>query len=232
MRLRSSVAVKSPGESSLPHSVLLHVTRKVLNHHPIHSGGGSILNAMDEAEETGYQGSYFPIEQIDSENNGNNNNNNNANPQSAETTPLLDESDATPLPDPSSPSQILSLPTSPDLPSSPPSFPFPPSSKSTSEEEQFDASVSLRSKEPKLAEAIFFDYGVSVFLGFTEGREKDILSDCESGGSWNGAFGREGESAEERGWEMEECHFVVCSSILFLVLRIPYPDIDLMCQTV
>ncbi|CDZ96295.1 Uncharacterized conserved protein [Phaffia rhodozyma] len=178
VRLRSSVAVKSPG-------------------------GGSILNAMDKAEESGYQGSYFPIEPTDPEANPN------PNPNSASTTDLtsLDQPEDTVLPDPSSPSGILALPSPSD--SFPPVSTSPPLNRHSASRGGFDSSILTRSKqEPKLAEAIFFDYGVSVFIGFSEAREKDILSDCESGGSWIGAFGAEGESAEERGWEMEECHFV------------------------
>lgn len=35
-----------------------------------------------------------------------------------------------------------------------------------------------KSRDPKLAEAIFFDYGVSVFFGFTEEQELTVLNDC------------------------------------------------------
>ncbi len=53
-----------------------------------------------------------------------------------------------------------------------------------------------------VAEIIFFDYGVVVFFGFTEQQEKDILEDIETAGIMN-------REINEADWEVEECHFAV-----------------------
>ena len=53
----------------------------------------------------------------------------------------------------------------------------------------------------RVAEVVFFEYGVTVFFGLTEREERDVLEDCESAGIWTGAL-------EEADWEVEECHYV------------------------
>lgn len=53
----------------------------------------------------------------------------------------------------------------------------------------------------KVAEAVFFEYGVSVFFGFQEGEEKEIMEDCEGAGCWT-----RGQEADD--WEVEELHYV------------------------
>ncbi|WVO15475.1 hypothetical protein L204_103133 [Cryptococcus depauperatus] len=52
-----------------------------------------------------------------------------------------------------------------------------------------------------IAEAIFFNYGVSVFFGFKEIQEREIMEDCETVGAWTGGLG-------EDDWEAEEFHYV------------------------
>lgn len=53
----------------------------------------------------------------------------------------------------------------------------------------------------KVAEVVFFEYGVTVFFGLTEQEERDVLEDCETAGCW-------GRSINEDDWEVEECHYV------------------------
>jgi hypothetical protein len=53
-----------------------------------------------------------------------------------------------------------------------------------------------------VAEAVFYSYGVSVFFGFTESQEKDIMEDCLNAGAWS-------RPQLEDDWEVEECHYVV-----------------------
>lgn len=188
VKVRSSVAPKSPG-------------------------GGSILHKMDAAEETGYVDSYFPFEQpevnedADGPSNGNERSTTTEDGQiyatSPEQTTSFPSSDTFTSIDTHDSSTDRSTSPPPTVPSS-----LPPSSAPPFSPSRHIRSMSARSREPKLAEAIFFDYGVSVFFGFTEGREKDILEDCERGGTWVKSFGEEGGSPEDRGWEMEECHFV------------------------
>lgn len=54
-----------------------------------------------------------------------------------------------------------------------------------------------------VAEAIFFSYGVSVFFGFNETEEKEIMEDAETAGAWI-------RGLNEDDWEVEEFHYVVC----------------------
>ena len=56
----------------------------------------------------------------------------------------------------------------------------------------------------KVAEAVFFSYGVSVFFGFQESEERTIMEDCEFAGVWV-------RGQEEDGWEVEEFHYTVSS---------------------
>jgi uncharacterized Rmd1/YagE family protein len=53
-----------------------------------------------------------------------------------------------------------------------------------------------------VAEAVFYSYGVSVFFGFTETQEKEIMEDCLNAGAWS-------RPQLEDDWEVEECHYVV-----------------------
>ena len=62
------------------------------------------------------------------------------------------------------------------------------------------ATESSRSAD-RVAEVVFFEYGVTVFFGLTEREERDVLEDCESAGIWTRAL-------EEADWEVEECHYV------------------------
>ena len=54
----------------------------------------------------------------------------------------------------------------------------------------------------KVAEAVFFSYGVSVFFGFQEDEEKEIMEDIDHAGIW-----AKGQTEEE--WEVDEFHYVV-----------------------
>lgn len=57
----------------------------------------------------------------------------------------------------------------------------------------------------KVAEVVFFEYGVTVFFGLTEKEERDVLEDCESAGVWF-------RSLPQNDWEVEECHYVSAMS--------------------
>lgn len=58
------------------------------------------------------------------------------------------------------------------------------------------------SNSTPVAEAVFYAYGVSVFFGFTETQEKEIMEDCLNAGAWS-------RPQVEDDWEVEECHYVV-----------------------
>jgi uncharacterized Rmd1/YagE family protein len=61
----------------------------------------------------------------------------------------------------------------------------------------------------KVAEAVFFSYGVSVFFGFQANEERMIMEDCEAAGVWV-------RGQDEDDWEVEEFHYVVSYLPLFL----------------
>ena len=52
-----------------------------------------------------------------------------------------------------------------------------------------------------VAEAVFFSYGVAVFFGFTENQEIGILEDIVNAGVMK-------RKMTQDDWEIEECHFV------------------------
>jgi len=52
-----------------------------------------------------------------------------------------------------------------------------------------------------VAETVFFSYGVAVFFGFTENQEIGILEDLDRAGVMK-------RKMKEDDWEVEECHFV------------------------
>ncbi|KAF8966593.1 hypothetical protein BDZ97DRAFT_1903689 [Flammula alnicola] len=54
--------------------------------------------------------------------------------------------------------------------------------------------------DDNVAEAVFFEYGVVVFFGLEEQQEKDILEDIEKAGIMK-------RKIDESDWEIEECHF-------------------------
>lgn len=68
-----------------------------------------------------------------------------------------------------------------------------------------------KAKEEEFAEAIFFAYGVVVFFGFTEEQERGILEDIEGAAALQ-------DKLKEDEWEIEECHYAVCSPILILFI--------------
>lgn len=57
------------------------------------------------------------------------------------------------------------------------------------------------SSSNRVAEVVFFEYGVTVFFGLSEREERDILEDCESAGIWT-------RPVADADWEVEECHYV------------------------
>ncbi|KAF8556067.1 DUF155-domain-containing protein [Imleria badia] len=61
------------------------------------------------------------------------------------------------------------------------------------------------SEEP-IAEVVFFAYGVAVFYGFNESQERSIIDDLANAGIFR-------RMIKESDWEIEECHFAIDSSI-------------------
>jgi len=69
--------------------------------------------------------------------------------------------------------------------------------------EQPNHTPSQPQSEDEVAEVVFFEYGVLVFFGLKEQQEKDIIEDIEKAGILK-------RKIQEDDWEIEECHFTVC----------------------
>ncbi|KAL0066921.1 Sad1-interacting factor 3 [Marasmius tenuissimus] len=178
---------------------------------PKTSDGKSILNVLSEAEENGYQGSYFVHNNEQSQtphhdgyltSSPTDTRNNttvttpatpgyytSASEAEAETDHYASASEAEgvnhePYSNPDA--QTMGSPPEPST-----SFPIvsPPGKASQSPE-----------KDDEHAEAVFFEYGVVVFFGFTEVQEKSILEDVH-----NARIAK--RKIPENDWEVEECHF-------------------------
>lgn len=63
--------------------------------------------------------------------------------------------------------------------------------------------------DEKVAEVVFFAYGVVVFYGLEENQERSIIEDITTAGVLT-------RKIEEDAWEIEECHFAVSAIILEL----------------
>lgn len=174
--------------------------------------GGSYLTALSEAEEDGYQGSYFTqptrrssVEMRDG--------------YISSTSPI----DTRKL-HPSTLPSVNVVPPDASTPTSDFNVEAPDASSAVlvSETEggtdgEIDISSSTRRiredpvitspaakpHEDDVVEVVFFEYGVAVFFGLTETQEKDILEDIENAGIMK-------RKINEDDWEIEECHFTVC----------------------
>ncbi|KAF7356861.1 DUF155 domain-containing protein [Mycena venus] len=151
--------------------------------------GKSILSRLSEAEEDGYQGTYFPAAHSpkDRRNDG----------YISSESPVFTRK---PLP-PFTPGSIPETPASEDVPQTPASAPDPlvvfgddtPAS-------EIPTAPAQTSEEEDVAEVVFFEYGVVVFFGLDEQQEKSILEDAENAGIMK-------KKIPEDDWEIEECHF-------------------------
>ena len=59
--------------------------------------------------------------------------------------------------------------------------------------------------EESIAEVVFFAYGVAVFYGFSQAQERNIIEDLANAGILR-------RMIKEDDWEIEECHFAVRSA--------------------
>ncbi|KAJ7918764.1 hypothetical protein B0H13DRAFT_1991612 [Mycena leptocephala] len=144
----------------------------------------SILSRLSEAEEDGYQGTYFPTAYS---------------PKAHRDGYISSESPVftrKPL-EPFSPSSVPETPASEEVLQTPASAPAV-LGDDTPASEGPPAPASL--PEEDVAEVVFFEYGVVVFFGLDEQQEKSILEDVEHAGIMK-------LKREEAAWEIEECHF-------------------------
>ncbi|KAF9073122.1 hypothetical protein BDP27DRAFT_1216439, partial [Rhodocollybia butyracea] len=145
----------------------------------------SILARLSEAEEMGYQGSYFTQQTESSHDDG----------YMTSTSPAQPTIRRTPSGEAQSSQSVLS-PMS-YISSSPETIRQQPEPTPTSATVNFEEE---RLPEQESAEVVFFDYGVVVFFGLTESEEKSILEDVENAGIFR-------RKIIDEQWEIEECHF-------------------------
>ncbi|KAJ7113716.1 hypothetical protein C8R43DRAFT_1099527 [Mycena crocata] len=156
--------------------------------------GRSILSRLSEAEEDGYQGTYFPA----------------AHSPKAHRDGYISSSSPVftrkPSAGPFSTPSVPETPASemPETPASEPSVAFgeyiqtskgPPTGIS----EEVPSARNF-SEDEDVAEVVFFEYGVVVFFGLEEDQEKSVLEDIDNAGIMKGKI-------REEDWEVEECHF-------------------------
>lgn len=168
--------------------------------------GRSFLSRLSEAEENGYQGTYFTSAAARSPNSLQDG-------YISSTSPIQTRQISGP---PSIP-----LP-SPNLQESEAEFPTPGYEtgaetgaetdtefryRAHQEEEDADVLSPLKDVEDDVAEVVFFEYGVVVFFGLLERQEKDILEDIEKAEIMK-------RNISEEDWEIEECHFAVSSTLI------------------
>ncbi|KAL7421315.1 Sad1-interacting factor 3 [Cryptotrichosporon argae] len=195
-QIRSSPAVKSPG-------------------------GVSLLERMTQAEDVGYDDSYFPVRDAEPGNDPSEYILSASPPRhaeldvlativegdSAEPTPIMDLNEVS-LNDVSEPSPAdtigalglqapdASVPTLQFDDPEEPTVPVPLSRYPDIRHRRYESV-----NHNQVAEAVFFSYGVSVFFGFQPSEERLIMEDCETAGVWIG-----GEDEDE--WETDQFHYV------------------------
>ena len=143
---------------------------------------------MSEAEELGYQGTYFTSNSVEERRldgymtrNG-----------SLDHTPLISVSyeDSPQFQQPREYHDDTHTP--PKTPKSP---------KPTRRKKRKQPKAEPPVDYSNVAEVVFFSYGVAVFFGFPENQEIGILEDVERAGVMK-------RKMTEDDWEVEECHFV------------------------
>jgi uncharacterized Rmd1/YagE family protein len=161
----------------------------------------SFLSRLSEAEENGYQGSYFNSPSPKSPRDGyistspvNTRDRRPPSPATSAEQLTFYESD---FPTPASDPEVVHVsdfePQSPGTCTKAAPFntvppPTPPQTKSP---------------EEKVAEVVFFEYGVVVFFGLEEPQERDILQDIEQAQVLKRRIAKDD-------WEVEEFHYTVC----------------------
>ncbi|KAJ7224457.1 hypothetical protein GGX14DRAFT_425731 [Mycena pura] len=153
--------------------------------------GKSILSRLSEAEEDGYQGTYFPPTHSPQDRLDGYIGSSSPvftrkpfSPQSVLDTPASDRVSETLTSEPDSltediAAEALPTPFLDDVPQIPPTTSIP---------------------DEDVAEVVFFEYGVAVFFGLEGEQENSILEDFAKAGIMK-------QKLAEDEWEIEECHF-------------------------
>ncbi|KAJ7636067.1 hypothetical protein DFH06DRAFT_1054701 [Mycena polygramma] len=151
--------------------------------------GKSILSRLSEAEEDGYQGTYFPAAHSPKAQRGG---------YISSESPVFRRK---PL-EPFAPSSIPDTPASEGIPEMPtPASESEPSATFGDDTPASEGPLApVPVPEEDVAEVVFFEYGVVVFFGLDEEQEKSILEDVENAGIMK-------KKIAQDDWEIEECHY-------------------------
>ncbi|KAJ8503479.1 hypothetical protein ONZ45_g10832 [Pleurotus djamor] len=164
------------------------------------TSGKSLLTRLSEAEENGYQGTYF-----------------NAHPEKSPQPDGYISSSPAPFNNQSPPNQT-SMPTpDPDISASASEVEPLTASSETEAETEIPWTPSRRRslspprmapEEEEVAEAVFFEYGVVVFFGMSEEQERGLLEDVNNAGIMK-------RKIADSDWEVEACHFTHDPHVLY-----------------
>lgn len=167
-------------------------------------------SGLSEAEEAGYQGSYFTSIEM-STSPGLEGFIPSASPETAphivpfsavsqsQATPALTAQASTSEPIPLSPEDVH------------PAMVIPPKGSLGSTRSRSARRRAKAQKDQGFAEAIFFDYGVVVFCGFREDQELGIIEDVEAAGIML-------RKIPHDDWEVEDFHYAVRSLAIYHLL--------------
>lgn len=161
--------------------------------------GKSLQSHLSEAEEAGYQGSYFPAERATSSHNDGYITSSPPQTRKPHFSPASPDGPFSPL------EQTPPMGITPSLQSTPSEDEIADETETETEnyaQRQSRRQAAAVPPDDDVAEVVFFEYGVVVFFGLLEGQEKGILEDVDAAGIMS-------RKIEEADWEIEECHFTV-----------------------
>ena len=181
--------------------------------------GKSFISHLSEAEENGYQGTYFPAEAPPSDNLGgyisssspvNTQKTSGARHTAGVDHPPRDDTDFETEtetagfitePEPGTPQSARAL-VGPSAHVDP-GAETDPGTYQRWRPPPVQEAETPKTKDDDVAEVVFFEYGVVVFFGLSESEERDILEDIQNAGIMK-------RQIQEGSWEIEECHYTVC----------------------
>lgn len=175
------------------------------------STGKSFLSRLSEAEENGYQGTYFTSPAARSPTSLRDGYISSSSPvdtrEARPVSPTALEHEGAPF-TPASETELVLPSENEQEPEhdlgAPASFSDAEAPTERQVHWQTPPRTPLVAKMPdaEVGEVVFFEYGVVVFFGLEERQERDILEDIERAAITK-------RPIEEKDWEVEECHFIV-----------------------
>lgn len=145
------------------------------------------MTRLSEAEENGYQGTYFPAEETHSHRDGY------ISTSPATTRTMRRRPSDSEAEEPEHAAAVSDTEAEVEVEAEVPANPPQPARRSNT----MPADLT---DEDEVAEVVFFDYGVAVFFNMTEHQERTILDDIQNAQIM-------GRKIRHDDWEVEECHY-------------------------